>query len=193
MKKSFETSILAVAALLAILPGMPATAAALNVPLPNSFYTEGTHLIDPGPQDIPVTALTDAGFTVTFSGATVIPRAAVPNGWQTWGSPPFTEGATPRVDEFQTPLTCTECTVVLSLSRGVKIFGFEIESDPFPISHLFAFTFYDGTSPVATEDINFTPGGVQGRAIDGHDNGRGIHKWDDYRKYGFCYRPFAVQ
>jgi hypothetical protein len=159
MKNTNKTLFVAVGAFLGILAGVPARATVIAIPVPVPAYTAGTHLIDPGPQDTPVTSLTDGSFTVSFSGATVIPRAPVPIGWQTWGAPPLTEGATPRVDEFQTPFTCTTCTVTLGFSTAVKTFGFEVESDPFPIAHTFAFTFYDGTSPVGSENIDFTPGG----------------------------------
>jgi hypothetical protein len=159
MKITNKTIALVVGAFLGILTRMPLHATVINIPLPTPTYTGETNLFDAGPQNTTVTSLTNGTFTIGFSGATVIPRAAVPVGWQTWSAPPFSEGATPRIDEFQTPLGCTVCTVTLSLSSGVKTFGFEVESDPFPIAHTFAFTFFDGSTAVASEDIPFSPGG----------------------------------
>ncbi len=158
MKKNHTPMLFAFAAF-GIFAGLPADASVVSIPEPDSAYTAGTNLINSGPQDTVVTSLSASSFNLAFSGATVIPRAPVPVGWQTWASAPFTEGATPSVDEFQTPLSCTVCTVTLSLSNPVKTFGFETEPDPFPTNHTFDFTFFDGTSPVGAESIAFVPGG----------------------------------
>ncbi len=127
-----------------------AQAAFIQIPLPNTTYTSGTTLVPPGTQDVPVTSLSSGGFTVSFTGATaVIPRAPVPVGWQTWAAPPFTETATPRVDEIQTPLVPANQTVTLSFNTPVQTFGFEAEIDSFS-AHTLTVNFLNGAISVGT-------------------------------------------
>ena len=140
-------------------------AALIQIPLPTAAYTSGTNLLPPGPQDVAVSSLTDGVFTVGFSGATVIPRAPVPVGWQTWASPPSTENATPRIDEFQTPLTCMTCTVTLSFSSPVKTFGFEAETDPFPNPHTLTIMFLNGGTTVGTITQPYSTGFATAKLI----------------------------
>jgi hypothetical protein len=130
----------------------------VTIPLPTSAYTSSTTLLPDGPENTPVPSITDGNFTASISGAVAIPRAPVPNGWQTWGAPPNTETATPAVIEFQTPLTCTTCAVSLLFSMPVGTFGFEAEPDPFVGPQSLMVTFLDGANVAGTITQQFDSG-----------------------------------
>jgi len=85
--------------------------------------------------DLP--SISDDDLTVAFSEL-LNKRGPVPNGWQTWSSPPFSEDPNPFV------LVSPSNTLTMELSRPVSIFGFEMEPDPFALI-LFTVDFFRET------------------------------------------------
>lgn len=76
-----------------------------------------------------LTSITDGVQTINFSSP--MRASTVGANWASWGAPPNTESATPRVlwsglDDNFDPVT----TVLLSLSVPAAIFGFELEPGP---------------------------------------------------------------
>jgi hypothetical protein len=109
-----------------------------TTPYPN--YTTATTLID-------IDSLTDlatygsvsgGGQTVTFD-SNVLKAYVAAGVWETWGSPPETESATPEI-----LVHGSTSDLQLTLSVASKTFGFEIQgADPDVVSQ-FVVEFYDG-------------------------------------------------
>jgi hypothetical protein len=132
---------------------VPAKAQFFPISSPVTAYTTQTTLVpiaDPNFSVVP--SISASGQTFTF--ATGLTAFTVgPGGWSAWGSPPDTEGSTPRVlasDINQTALTFT-------LSTPANTVGFEIEPanrgaappaapTPFTISA----TFFNGGTVLGT-------------------------------------------
>jgi hypothetical protein len=110
---------------------------------PTPPYVSSTNLIDiSGLSDgDEVSFIADSGLTVAF--ATLMMRLTVPDSWNTWNTPSFTETDTPPV------LWSEEATaVLLSLSVPQLVFGFEAQPDASDVETLVA-TFFDDThSPI---------------------------------------------
>jgi PEP-CTERM motif len=110
----------------------------------------------------PVSSLTQAGFTVTFTspdaGTVVTSRANVPVGWGTWNSPPAVESSTPPVLQDSPNLTCVTCTLNLGFSNPVTTFGLEMEQDPNNTAHTISATFLNGGATVGNITIPFAGG-----------------------------------
>jgi hypothetical protein len=98
--------------------------------LPNAAYVSNTSLISfADPDEAYINSAADAMLTVSFS--TPVRASTVGDDWSTWGAPPQTESAMPRVlwsglDANFNPIT----SLTLSLSRTVSLFGFEAEPGP---------------------------------------------------------------
>jgi hypothetical protein len=161
--KSFPAKVLPLALVFSFV--QIARADYVQIPLPDSTYTSSTNLLTPTVEDVPITSLSNGSFTVSFSGADVIPRAPVPDGWATWADVPYTEGAHPRVLEVQTPLECVLCTLTMDFSSPTKIFGFEAQTDPFPNAHDLLVTYYDGSDVVGTTTMHYDSGIASARLI----------------------------
>jgi hypothetical protein len=130
---------------------LPAFAQFVPIGTPNAGYTGGTTLISISQPDCTtVTSLTGGAETVGLGASMVINTATVfpggCGGWGTWGSPPNTETATPRIVDTQ--LTST----TLSLSAPAQTFGFEVEPENVG-SYTFTATFYNGGTAVGTISI----------------------------------------
>jgi hypothetical protein len=101
---------------------------------PTTAYTSGTTLIAiTDPDGTSESSISGGGQTITFS-SNLFTGTVPTGGWSTWGSPPNTESATPRVVDTTSAIT----TMTLTLSTPEKTFGFEVEPDSFGT---FAFTF----------------------------------------------------
>lgn len=118
---------LALFALTAIVPH-ESTANILSTPTPS--YLANTNLISfSDPDEALIDAISGSGLTLQFTSA--MRASTVGNNWASWGSPPDTESAVPRVlwsgldDDFM-PVT----SMTLLLSHAVSIFGFEAEPGP---------------------------------------------------------------
>jgi hypothetical protein len=127
---------------------VPALAQFAPVATPTPAYTSSTTLFSIAPANgISVPSITSGSQTVSFSPA---PSAqTVPGGgWSTWGAPPNTESATPRVLAFfgQTAATIT-------LSQAVSTFGFEVEPNNFG-NHTFTATFLNGSTTLGTVTLS---------------------------------------
>ena len=72
------------------------------------------------PDNTDLTSVTGCGLKVRFS--VPLEKRTVPDSWATWGSPPFTETATPRVLWTQ-----AELAVTLTFSVRTTIAGVEVE------------------------------------------------------------------
>jgi len=106
-----------------------ATPAAVgNTPIdnPNLAYLLLTKKIDISGLTIgdSYSSISDSILTVTFS-VPLEKQGPVPTGWATWSSPPFSEDPNPDV------LVSPTNTLEMVLSRPVRIFGFELEPEPF--------------------------------------------------------------
>ena len=106
---------------------LPALAQFVPISAPNLAYTSGTTQIAIAAADgTSVSSVSDGVQTLTLS--TNLDVHTVPGGgWNTWGSPPDTEGATPRVLGIYTALT----TETITLSAPKTTFGIELEPDAF--------------------------------------------------------------
>ena len=147
--------------------GLPAFAQFTAIPTPASAYTGSTTLIPitqpdcsgtPAPGNpTTLTSLSNGAQTVTFSTAMTVNTAGVfPNcggGWASWGAPPNTESATPRVLDT----TSTSLTMTLAVPSGT--FGFEVEpasSCPisFPCPYNITATFFNGATQLGSISLN---------------------------------------
>lgn len=72
--------------------------------------------------------ISDGTMTVSFS-TPVEKRGPVPDGWQTWSSPPFSEDPNPDV------LLASQSPLTLELSSYARTFGFELEPDAFQLQN----------------------------------------------------------
>ena len=73
----------------------------------------------------------------------------VPTSWATWGSPPNTEGSTPKVVR---PDDTTQADIAFQFSSALTIFGMELEPDDTTPGnmHLITATYFLGSTPVGT-------------------------------------------
>src|SRR4030095_1268530 len=127
----------------------PAKADFVPIPQPNAAYTSSTTQIPVvGADFVTINSISDGTLTVNFSSP--VERRTVPGSWGTWGSPPFTEGNTTRL------LFCTSCsTLTLTLSSGVRTFGFEMEPNSFQTFSMQA-QFFNGATLIGTITQNVT-------------------------------------
>jgi hypothetical protein len=107
------------------------TGQAATIPMqPSPAYLASTSLITfAEPDEALVSQITNGAQTIAFSS--LMRASTVGDNWASWGSPPDTESATPRVlwsglDDNFDPVT----TVGFFLSQPVSIFGFEAEPGP---------------------------------------------------------------
>jgi hypothetical protein len=104
----------------------------IPIALPNAAYTSTTTLLGIAAADFDVVgSLTDGTETVTFDADLV--ALTVPSTWGSWGSPPDTESATPRV-LWSNGLTGLE----MDLSAPARTFGFEAQPNPLGLSQIVA-------------------------------------------------------
>ncbi len=126
----------------------PAFAQFTPVTAPSGSYTSGTAVIPiTPPNNTPVGSITDGIQTVSFSvnlSAQTVPGG----GWSTWGAPPNTETATPRVLALFSGTTAT-----LTLSQPARTFGFEIEPNNFG-NHTITATFMGGSTTLGTVTLS---------------------------------------
>ena len=79
-----------------------------------------------------------------MAALTVVPGVLNPGTYPTWGSPPQTESATPRVlDGNGAP------TITFTLSQPVHTFGLEAQPEAFEILNITA-TFFNGATPIGS-------------------------------------------
>jgi PEP-CTERM motif len=142
----------------------PAKADFVPIPQPNVGYTSSTNQIAVVGADLTnINSISDGTLTVNFSSALNI--RTVPGTWASWGSPPNTEGATPRV------LFCPNCTsLTLSLSSAVRTFGFELEPNLFQTFSVTA-EFFNGATSVGsiTRNVNGQAGALLFAALTNTD------------------------
>jgi PEP-CTERM motif len=142
----------------------PAKADFVPIPQPNVAYTSSTTQIPVVGADFTnINSISDGTLTVGFSSALNI--RTVPGSWATWGSPPNTEGATPRV------LFCVSCTTLtLNLSTPFRTFGFELEPNNFQIFSVTA-EFFNGATSIGsiTRLVNGTSGALLFAALTNTD------------------------
>lgn len=104
--------------------------------------------------------ITTNQIAVEFSS--LLRASTVGDNWASWGSPPNTESATPRVlwsglDDNFDPVT----TVTFLLSRPVSVFGFEAEPGPTSVHTLTASYFMQGQLlQTISRDVSGTAGAV---------------------------------
>ncbi len=135
---------------------LPVRADFLPISQPRSSYVTGTTLLDfTGPDSTLIGSLSGGGETLTYS--TTLDVRTVPITWSTWGAPPATESATPRVG-----YTDGISTLTITLSKAAGTFGFELEPD-FPLAERTTAVFYSKSSPVGT--ITLSPNGVSGALL----------------------------
>ena len=143
--------------LLYLLAVAPAFAQFSQFSTPNSGYTSGTTLIAiTPPNGTSMSTITDGVQTVTLSTA-LTARTVPGGGWSTWGSPPNTESATPRVLAIYTAVT----SFTMTLSAASRIFGFEIEPNTFGVFTITA-SFMNGATVLGTitRDVNGNAGAL---------------------------------
>jgi len=126
------------------LAGIPAFAQFTVISQPTAAYTSGTTLMTiPGANFSTTSSLTDGIETLTFSN-TVDVRTVPGGGWATWGSPPNTEGNTPKVLAITTGLT--SFTITLGVPQNT--FGFELE--PNSGTQVITATYFNGGTVLGT-------------------------------------------
>lgn len=127
MKKLLMLSLLVafagIAGAASIVPLGAPTYQILTGPHALQTYTAATALLDPVGADY--TTYTSIG-PVSFSATGQ--KRTVPTNWTTWGAPPFTETATPKITYFS-----GVSSVTLTLLGPVSVFGFEVEPNPFAL------------------------------------------------------------
>ena len=120
------------------------------VPLAEAGYLAETGKIDvSGIADLTVlNSISDGTQTVTFSS--FMGKRSVPNNWAMWGSPPYTESATPHLlfPQVSSP------SLIMTLAQPSPVFGFEVMASQ---NALYSFTalFFAGNTVVesVTQDI----------------------------------------
>lgn len=141
---------------------VPAIAQLNTFSSPAPPYTTATTVITfSNPNGGSVSSISGGGQTVTFSTA-VLAETVPGGGWATWGAPPNTESATPRV------LAAFGATsLTLTLSAPVSTFGFEVEPDAFASVPITA-TFMNGATVLGTvtRTINGNAGALLAAASD---------------------------
>jgi hypothetical protein len=130
---------------------LPAVAQFFPIATPLPPYTAGAQLLPiTGADDTQLSSLSGGGQTLTFSTSLTALTVGPTGGWAVWGSPPNTEGGTPRV--VATPGNQTNLTV--TLSSPVNTFGFEVEpanSGGLPAtSFAISATFFNGSTVLGT-------------------------------------------
>jgi hypothetical protein len=124
---------------------------------PGGTYTSSTAVMPITPANNTImNSITDGTQTITFS--TPLTVHTVPGGgWATWGSPPNTESATPKVLGTYTSIT----TATLTLAVPSSTFGFEIEPDTFSTFSITA-TFMNGSTVLGsvTRSVNGSAGAL---------------------------------
>jgi hypothetical protein len=129
-------------------------AAFRSIGRPVAQYTSQTNLIDiSGIPDLTLlNSISDGTVTVNFN--TQMDKRSVPFTWGSWGSPPFTESATPSL------LFSSVDFVNMTISQDVQAFGFELEPN---LLQVFTFTarFFDSSRNLLgtiTRDVDGTGG-----------------------------------
>ncbi|WP_309643293.1 PEPxxWA-CTERM sorting domain-containing protein [Phenylobacterium sp.] len=123
---------------LVLLAAQPASAAVTQIMTPDVAYTSSTVLLPITAADFTsVSSVTDGILTVTFDTSEA---RTVGSGWSTWGSPPDTEGSTPKI-AYTNGLT----TITFQSSAPMGIFGFEVEGNPFDVRN-FTVDYYLGAT-----------------------------------------------
>jgi hypothetical protein len=137
---------------------LPASAQFTTISQPTSAYTSATTLLAiTADNGTTVNSITAGSQTVTFSSPLKAAQVGV-SGWSTWGAPPNTESATPKV---LTNIVEGATTLTLTLSSGVTTFGLEIEPNTFGSYDITA-TFYNGSTVLGTvtRNINGSAGAL---------------------------------
>jgi hypothetical protein len=126
---------------------------------PTPAYIAGTTLLAiTDPEQSMITSESDSALTISFwSGGSplLMDVNSVPGSWATWGSPPKTESATPRVvkpDDF----TITD--VLYTFSTPLSTFGMELEPDDLG-THKMTANFLFGGSSVGTLPLSVSGNG----------------------------------
>lgn len=118
----------------------PATAGFVPIAQPGAAYLGATALLPVSGADFDVVpSLAGGGVTATFDvGLTIL---TTPTSWGSWGSPPDTESATPRVlwTNGLTELTIT-------FSQPVSLFGLEAQPNTAVVSTMTAEFFFGASS-----------------------------------------------
>ncbi len=136
---------------------VPAFGQFTPISTPTPAYTGGTTILAITGADLtPAPSLTDGTQTATFS--TGLQARTVPGTWATWGSPPNTEGATPRV---VTEITGAVTTLTITLSASTNTFGFEFE--PNAGTQSISAAFMDGATTLGT--VTRTVAGTSGALL----------------------------
>jgi len=127
---------------------VPSQAQFAVISQPDAAYLSATSLLPITVADFTdVSAVTDGTFTVDLSSP-MNARTVPGGGWATWGAPPDSEGATPRV------LYSNDATsVTLTFDHPVNIFGLEAEPNRFDLAH-FTATFLNGATTVGSIDLD---------------------------------------
>jgi hypothetical protein len=160
---------LAALAILGLLWLFPASLHAGLIPInaPTPLYQAFTNKIPiTAPDGSSVNSVSDGNLTVgvspTTTALTVTPGILNPGTYPTWGSPPQTESASPRVLDSNGSLTVT-----LLLNKPVHTFGLEAQPDEFELLHITA-QFFNGPTPIGSitrlvdglgDPLNPGPGG----------------------------------
>lgn len=137
--------ILRVALLIGMATCLPAFGQFAPITSPVPTYTGGTTLINiAGADGTIVNSIADGTETVTLSQS--LSEQTVPGGgWGSWGSPPNTEGNTPRVLAVFSQVN----SFTMTLSVPMATFGFEVEPDNFVTATINA-SFYNGGTLLGT-------------------------------------------
>jgi len=123
------TRLAAVAGILALLAS-PARADFIPIAMPDAAYLSGTSSLGVAAPDFDVlTSLTDGTQTASFDIGLV--ALSVPTTWASWGSPPNTESATPRV-----LWTNGFTSMAINLALPSFTFGFEAQPNTLAVSNL---------------------------------------------------------
>lgn len=133
---------------------LPAFGQFTPIATPTAGYTGSTTLIPISVADFTLlNSISGGGQTVSFS--TPMQARTVPTNWTTWGAPPATESATPRV------LATDVTSATLTLSTPAGKFGFEIEPLN-PGTYPFTITFMNGVTVLGTltPSISGTSGAI---------------------------------
>ena len=123
--------------LLLVLAAPFACAAATVFSVPSAGYLGTTQVVSfSAPDEAMLDSITDGILSIAFSSS--MRASTVGNNWASWGSPPDTESATPRVlwsglDNDFNPIL----SVTFTFNKPVTTFGFEAQPDvlsTFPMS-----------------------------------------------------------
>lgn len=155
-----KISSLLVAVLLFGLIASPAMAVGITqITQPDAAYVGATTKIDiSGLTDYTnYSSITDGYLTVSFD--TAMNKRTVPGSWATWASPPHTETNTPHV-----LFTGYTDDMTMAMDKPCRIFGFELEPNPFTdVDYDVDFILLDGSTVVGT--ISMTINGSAGARL----------------------------